>query len=118
MVVLLCKHPASRKYDLSSVRQLMSGAAPLTAELSAQLVARLPDCWVGQAYGMTETCTAVTFPPVDRRLGTLGSGGVLLSGCVARVVRPDGSLAPRGERGELVVYSPSSAIGYLNNPEA
>ena len=67
---------------------------------------------------MTETCTAVTFPPIDRKMGSLGSGGVLLSGCRARVVKPDGSLAPLGERGELLIYSPSSAIGYLNNPEA
>ena len=68
--------------------------------------------------GMTETCTAVTFPPVDRKLGTLGSGGVLLPGCVARVVKPDGSLAPQGETGELVIKSPSLAIGYLNNEQA
>lgn len=67
---------------------------------------------------MTETCTAVTFPPVDRKIGTLGSGGVLLPGCTARVVKPDGSLAALGERGELIVTSPSVALGYMNNPEA
>ena len=67
---------------------------------------------------MTETCTAVTFPPQDRQLGPLGSGGVLLPGCIARVVKPDGSLAPVGERGELVITSPSVAIGYMNNPQA
>ncbi|CDO75537.1 hypothetical protein BN946_scf184776.g3 [Trametes cinnabarina] len=118
MVVLLCKHPAVKKYDLSSVRVLMSGAAPLSAELTNQLCALLPDAWIGQAYGMTETCTAVTWPPVDGRLGSLGSGGVLLPGCIARVVKPDGSLAGIGETGELVVSSPSVALGYMNNPEA
>ncbi|TBU63558.1 amp dependent CoA ligase [Dichomitus squalens] len=118
MVVLLCKHPAVKKYDLSSVRMLMSGAAPLSSELTNQLAALLPDCWIGQAYGMTETCTAVTFPPNDRRLGSPGSGGVLLPGCVARVVKPDGSLAGIGERGELVITGPSITLGYLNNAEA
>ena len=68
--------------------------------------------------GMTETCTAVTFPPIDRKLGALGSGGVLLPGCTARVVKPDGSLAALGERGELIVTSPSVALGYMNNPQA
>ncbi len=67
---------------------------------------------------MTETCTAVTFPPVDRKYGALGSGGMLLPGCVARVVKPDGELAPLGERGELIITSPSVALGYMNNPEA
>ncbi|KAI0772846.1 amp dependent CoA ligase [Trametes elegans] len=118
MVVLLCKHPAVKKYDLSSVRMLMSGAAPLSSELTNQLAALLPDCWIGQAYGMTETCTAVTFPQVDRRLGSLGSGGVLVPGCRARVLRPDGSLAAPGEPGELVITGPSMALGYMNNPEA
>ncbi|KAI8989132.1 amp dependent CoA ligase [Trametes punicea] len=118
MVVLLCKHPAVRKYDLSSVRMLMSGAAPLSSELTNQLSALLPGSWIGQAYGMTETCTAVTFPQIDRRLGTLGSGGVLLPGCIARVVKPDGSLAAIGEAGELVVTGPSMALGYMNNPQA
>ncbi|KAL7284581.1 hypothetical protein ACG7TL_001874 [Trametes sanguinea] len=118
MVVLLCKHPAAKKYDLSSVRVLMSGAAPLSAELTNQLSALLPNSWIGQAYGMTETCTAVTWPPVDRRLGSLGSGGVLLPGCIARVVKPDGSLAGIGETGELVITGPSMALGYMNNPQA
>ncbi|RDX52610.1 amp dependent CoA ligase [Lentinus brumalis] len=118
MVVLLCKHPAVKKYDLSSVRHLMSGAAPLSSELMTQLMQVLPECWVGQAYGMTETCTAVTFPPIDRKIGTLGSGGVLLPGCTARVVRPDGSLAAPREPGELVVTGPSMALGYMNNPQA
>ncbi|OSC99662.1 amp dependent CoA ligase [Trametes coccinea BRFM310] len=118
MAVLLCKHPAVKKYDLSSVRMLMSAAAPLSAELTNQLSELLPNAWIGQAYGMTETCTVVTFPQTDRRLGSLGSGGVLLPGCTARVVKPDGSLAGLGETGELIVSSPSIALGYFNNPQA
>ena len=51
MVVLLCKHPAVKKYDISSIRMLMSGAAPLSSELINQLSALLPDAWIGQAYG-------------------------------------------------------------------
>lgn len=51
MVVLLCKHPAVKKYDLSSVRHLMSGAAPLSSELMTQLMQMLPETWIGQAYG-------------------------------------------------------------------
>ncbi|KAH9927929.1 amp dependent CoA ligase [Epithele typhae] len=118
MIVLLCKHPAVKNYDLSSVMQLMCGAAPLSAELTAHLTQVLPHCWIGQGYGMTETCTTVSFPPIDRQYGTPGSGGLLLCGCTARVAKPDGTVAALGERGELVVKAPSAALGYMNNEQA
>ncbi len=70
------------------------------------------------AIGMTETCTTVTFPRIDQKIGTLGSGGQLLPGDVARVIKPDGSLAGFNEPGELVVKGPSVSLCYLNNPEA
>ncbi|PCH35748.1 amp dependent CoA ligase [Wolfiporia cocos MD-104 SS10] len=118
MIVALCKHPAVQKYDLSSVRHIASGAAPLSSELTLQLAKVLPNASVGQGYGMTETCTAISFPQIDMHICTPGSAGVLLPGVVVRVVREDGALAPVGETGELVVYSPSNAVGYLNNDEA
>jgi 4-coumarate--CoA ligase len=67
---------------------------------------------------MTETSTAIAMTPATQQAGLSGSAGTLLPGCRARVVKEDGSLAKAGERGELVVYSPSNAIGYYNNPEA
>ena len=154
MVVLLCKvmahihsraafyltclqHPLTSKYDLSSVRYLMSGAAPLSAEIT-QLVAKiLPECSIGQGYGtlelfhcfgdslhsrslsgMTETFTTIAVTPDDQRIATLGCAGVLLPGITARVVKPDGTLAKRGEPGELVLTGPSMAWGYFKNPKA
>lgn len=68
--------------------------------------------------GMTETCTTVTFPRIDQKIGTLGSAGQLMPGVVARVVKEDGSLAKLGEQGELYVTAPSIALRYLNNEEA
>lgn len=118
MIVALCKHPAVAKYDLSSVRLIASGAAPLSAELTRQLAQRLPHCSIGQGYGMTETSTAISLPQINQHVGTPGSAGELLPGVVVRIVRPDGSLAPYGETGELAVKSPSNALGYLNNEDA
>ncbi|KZT30745.1 amp dependent CoA ligase [Neolentinus lepideus HHB14362 ss-1] len=117
-VVLLCKHPVTKKYDLSHVRFCMAGAAPITKELTEELIKVLPNADVGQGYGMTETSTVVAMFPAEQRIGVLGSAGQLIPGVVARVVKEDGSLAKPGELGELVVKSPSNALGYFNNVEA
>lgn len=44
--------------------------------------------------------------------------GTLLPGTIARIIKPDGTLAGYDEPGELWIFSPSNALGYLNNEEA
>ncbi|KAF5368454.1 hypothetical protein D9758_002336 [Tetrapyrgos nigripes] len=117
-VVLLCKHPAVKDYDLTHVKYIMSGAAPLSGELIPQLQQLCPKASIGQGYGMTETATTISMFPPEQKIGTLGSAGVLIPGIKARVVKADGSLAKEGEQGELVVTGPSMALGYLNNEAA
>ena len=46
-----------RSYDLSSVRQIYSGAAPLAKEVADKLLSRYPSWTIRQAYGLTESCT-------------------------------------------------------------
>ena len=53
IVVALAKHPIVDNYDLSALRQIFSGAAPLSAELAIECGERL-GCEVVQGYGMTE----------------------------------------------------------------
>ena len=67
---------------------------------------------------MTETCTTVTFPRIDQKIGTLGCAGQIMAGVVMKVVKEDGVLAKYGESGELYVKAPSIALRYLNNEEA
>ncbi|EDR13168.1 uncharacterized protein LACBIDRAFT_308714 [Laccaria bicolor S238N-H82] len=120
-VVLLCKHEAVKRYDLRQyIRLIMCGAAPLSHELNQQLFAMFPDAHIGQGYGkgMTETCTVTIMWPITTKRGKSGSSGVLIPGTVARVVKPDGSLAGYDEPGELVIKSPSVALGYANNEQA
>ena len=71
-----------------------------------------------QNIGLTETCTTVCWVQADRKLGTIGGAGGLLPGIIAKVVKPDGTLASDGEQGELVVKGPSMALGYYENPAA
>ena len=62
--------------------------------------------------------TGVTFLHRDRKVNTLGSIGSVLPGVRVRIVKPDGTLAQRGELGEIYTTSPAIALGYLNNPTA
>ncbi|KXN86772.1 4-coumarate--CoA ligase-like 7 [Leucoagaricus sp. SymC.cos] len=117
-IVLLCKQEATKKYDFSHVKFCMSGAAPLSGELCASLRQILPNAVIGQGYGLTETVASVCLIPPEAKDVTVGSAGRLLPGIKARVMKPDGTLADEGERGELLVTGPSMASYYLDNPMA
>ncbi|KIJ62741.1 hypothetical protein HYDPIDRAFT_114438 [Hydnomerulius pinastri MD-312] len=117
-VVLLCKHPAVKEYDLTHVRYLTSGAAPLSRELMERLVEIFPNAHIGQSYGTTESCTVITTWALDKKCDLSGSAGQLIPGITARVERPDGTLADFDEPGELIAKTPSLALGYAGNPEA
>ena len=67
---------------------------------------------------MTETATAVSMTSALEKVGKPGSAGVAVPGVTFRIVKGDGTLAKLGERGELVVKSPSNALRYWENPKA
>ncbi|KAF2269833.1 4-coumarate-CoA ligase-like protein [Lojkania enalia] len=121
VVVAMAKHPASRKFDLSSVERVGSGAAPLGREVCVELEKLWPDGRVNvkQGWGMTElTCAATIFPPTALSLSF--SVGELVPNCEAKIVLDDeGKLeAPQGERGEIWVKGPNVMKGYWNKPQA
>ncbi len=118
IALALAKHPAVEGRDLSSIRQIKSGAAPLGPELSERLAERL-DTFVGQGYGLTETSPVTHMIPFRPGAGLAGSIGPPLPGTECRVVDPEsGEDVAQGERGELWIRGPQVMQGYLNNPEA
>jgi acyl-CoA synthetase (AMP-forming)/AMP-acid ligase II len=116
IILALAKHPIVDRYDLSSLRQVFSGAAPLSAELAAAARARI-GCEVVQGYGLTETSPVThATPPGGFKPGSIG---LLLSNTECRVVDPEsGADRGVGEDGEIWIRGPQVMKGYLNNPEA
>lgn len=121
VVVAMAKHPATKKFDLSSVEAVGSGAAPLGREVSEEFEKLWPDGRVNvkQGWGMTEvTCAATTFSPAKR--SDSFSVGEVLANCEAKIVLDEeGKVeAKQGERGEIWVRGPNVMKGYWNKPEA
>lgn len=116
VVLLLSKHPVVSKYDLSTIRMMNSGAAPLTKELVEAVHNRLK-IPVKQGYGLSETSPTTHTQPWEDWNKTIGSVGTLLPYQTAKYMSPDEKEVPVGEVGELWIKGPNVFKGYLNNPE-
>ncbi len=115
IVLAMAKHPLVDQYDMSSLRSVFSGAAPLSAELAGEASARI-GCEVVQGYGLTETSPIThATPPGQFKPGSIG---VAISNTECRVVDPDGVDLGIDEDGEIWIRGPQVMKGYLNNPGA
>ncbi|RYP75101.1 hypothetical protein DL771_002562 [Monosporascus sp. 5C6A] len=117
IIALLRNTELCAKYDLSSIRLLYTGAAPLGAETHEEVRRAFPGWEVGQGYGMTETATVVCSTSEDDVV--VGTSGSLVPRTRARIVDEEGrEVTEHGKRGELFVQSPSVTLGYHNNERA
>lgn len=117
IVVRLIKDPLTKQYDLTHVRKVMSGAAPMGPDTMAEVRKQFPKLTMVQGYGMTETATVVSVGhESDLDDSTVGP---ILPGWRARLVDPEGrDIETLDTPGELYVSGPSVTMGYLNNPKA
>ncbi|GAA93884.1 uncharacterized protein L969DRAFT_70160 [Mixia osmundae IAM 14324] len=118
MALALAKHPIIDKFNLKTLRNITSGAAPLSPELHNALQKRLgKQTVITQGYGLTESDSTSHVNPVhDSRPGTIGP---LFVGLEARLVDVEtGEDAKEGERGELWMRGPTIMMGYHNNDKA
>jgi acyl-CoA synthetase (AMP-forming)/AMP-acid ligase II len=115
-VLALTKHPLVDRFDLSALRFVLSGAAPLSAELEEACGQRL-GCVIGQGYGLTETSPVLTAHPSDGARTRHGSAGQLMPNTQAKVVDlASGEGLGRNQDGELCFRGPQVMAGYLNRP--
>jgi len=92
-------------YDLSSLREIFSGAAPLDAAMQLALGAQL-NVTVRQGYGMTETSPIVAFSPIGKERILAGSAGLLVPNSSMKVLGPAGEELGVDEEGELCISGP------------
>ncbi|MEU0473538.1 4-coumarate--CoA ligase family protein [Streptomyces olivaceus] len=121
IVLALAKHPLVADYDLSSLKYIVSAAAPLDARLALACSRRLGLPPVGQAYGMTELSPGTHVVPLDAMADAPpGTVGRLIAGTEMRLVSltEPGEDLGTGEAGEILIRGPQIMKGYLGRPDA
>ncbi len=118
IVLALAKHPLVDGYNLSRLRSITSGAAPLDEKVEQACAQRIK-CPVAQGYGLTETSPVVSTHPDDPARVRSGSVGQLIPNTECKVVDPVGGAELEArQQGEIWVRGPQVMKGYLNQPEA
>jgi long-chain acyl-CoA synthetase len=115
ILALLLHHPAAAKYDLSSLKEVICGGAPLPVEL-AQAFMRRYDCRIREVYGLTEGTGLGT---ANRRNEPYrpGSAGRAYCNTELAILDDNDRLLPARERGEICLRGPIVMQGYHNRPE-
>jgi len=104
------------KHDASSMRSMVSGAAPVPVSM-IEAFAEM-GISINQVYGMTETCgpgCLILGEDAAARPGSTGKGYFYTD---VRITAPDGSECPPGVSGEVCMRAPNNMVGYWNRPDA
>ncbi|KAF9313820.1 hypothetical protein BG003_004813 [Podila horticola] len=116
VALALAKHPMVNDYDLTSLRHIACGAAPLPKDLCEMIEKRL-GVYCRQGFGMTEASPLVACIRPGQRMD--GSVGPLVAGLTAKVVDTEtGMELGVNQEGEWLLRGPNVMKGYINNDEA
>ncbi|KAF8089522.1 hypothetical protein N665_0503s0021 [Sinapis alba] len=119
LIVALVKSELTKKYDLSSLRSLGCGGAPLGKDIAERFKRKFPGVDIVQGYGLTESTgpAAATFGPEE--MVRYGSVGRISENIEAKIVDPaTGEALPPGKNGELWLRGPVIMKGYVENEKA
>lgn len=130
MLKRIMEHPDFEKYDLSSLKLITYGAAPMPYEVVSKAV-DVFSCGLMNAYGQTESTSTMTFlgpedhqipkepgPERDKKLHRLRSVGRGMDDVVIAIMDPDNQMLPAGEEGEICVMGPRIMSEYHKQAEA
>ncbi|WP_243432565.1 AMP-binding protein, partial [Pseudomonas sp. 32_A] len=115
--------PELQSLQLSSIRNIIYGASPISPALLDRACIAFPKARFFQGYGMTELTTGGTMLDAEYHCaehqvsGKMYSAGRAISCVELRIVDEHDQEVPRGSVGEIVVRGPNVMLGYLNQPE-
>ncbi|MBC3191847.1 long-chain fatty acid--CoA ligase [Pseudonocardia sp. C8] len=120
MIQLVIDHPQAAETDLSSLRRMIYGAAPISDAVLRRTMERIPQLELVQTYGMTELSPVATIlTPEQHRPGSprLRTVGVPALHSELRIVDGDDRDVPPGVVGEITVRGGHVMLGYWNQPD-
>lgn len=119
VVTAFAKSDLVKKYDLSSIRLLGSGGAPLGKEVAESFKAKFPNVEIVQGYGLTESGGGASRMIGFDEAKHHGSVGLLAENMEAKIVDPvTGEALSPGQRGELWIRGPTIMKGYIGDDKA
>jgi acyl-CoA synthetase (AMP-forming)/AMP-acid ligase II len=110
-------HPDRDRYDLSSLRVAVTGAADIPVELIRRVHDELPFTRIVTGYGLTEAGTACGTSEDDDPEAIATTVGRARPGFEVRIVGEGGHDLPAGEAGEVLLRGDSVMAGYLDDPD-
>jgi len=123
MTARLVRHPDAGIYDYSSLKSIITSAAPISAELLKEASSVFGDVYI-ELFGTTETCLLGAFlqpeeraleGPLSKRLTSVGKACL---GYMIKVIDENGNEVKTGKVGELLISGDAVAAGYWNMPDA
>ena len=118
LFVPMVENPIYADIDMSEIRLVASGGAPIPFSLMEKLLDKFPGV-VCEAYGLSEATAIVSITPPERGALKVGSVGLPVADTEVKIVDPDdyGNEMGEGEAGEICVRGPQLMKGFWNNPE-
>ncbi|XP_059287945.1 probable CoA ligase CCL5 [Lycium ferocissimum] len=108
-----------KKYDLSSLKNVLSGGAPLSKEVIEGFLEKYPNVVILQGYGLTESTGIGASTDSLEESRRYGTAGILSPSMEAKIVDPEsGKAFPVNKTGELWLRGPTIMKGYFSNEEA